>query len=289
MGSTMRRWFTALVAVLGMAGAGVAAAAPAAAASSACLVQDSGTGLSYTSLQPAVDAAAVGDALVIRGTCTGSTEVGKNLTLSGQGAGATLTNGLGVLTVDAGATVTINQLTITGALGFVGPPGGGIANDGTLTLKDVTVTGNQASAGAGIFNQGTLTLKNTTVTNNSAAHSGGGIENLAGTLTVNGGRISGNIAGVTGGGIANGGTVILNSTKITGNSAVRGGGGIANSGTVTLTGGTKITGNLVTGFFLAGGGVYNQGGTVTLTGGSSITGNDPDNCDPRGSVSGCTG
>ena len=38
----------------------------------------------------------------------------------------------------------------------------------------------------------------------------------------------------------------------------------------------------------AGGGIANQGGTVTLTG-TRVAGNIPDNCEPPGTIPGCTG
>ena len=38
----------------------------------------------------------------------------------------------------------------------------------------------------------------------------------------------------------------------------------------------------------AGGGIANQGGTVTLTG-TRVAGNTPDNCEPPGTIAGCTG
>jgi hypothetical protein len=51
--------------------------------------------------------------------------------------------------------------------------------------------------------------------------------------------------------------------------------------------GTRITGNRAAG---GGGGIYEDGpeATATLTG-SSPAGNKPDNCEPPGSIIGCTG
>jgi hypothetical protein len=37
-----------------------------------------------------------------------------------------------------------------------------------------------------------------------------------------------------------------------------------------------------------GGGIFNNGGTVTLAK-TPVTGNTPDNCEPPGTVPGCTG
>ena len=49
--------------------------------------------------------------------------------------------------------------------------GGGIYNDGTMTLSGSTVTGNTASAGGAIFNdtQGNLTILSSVVQNNTAS------------------------------------------------------------------------------------------------------------------------
>jgi hypothetical protein len=185
----MKRWFSAVVVLLGMAGAGLAAAAPAASAvQPACQVVDTNAHHSYTSLQDAVTAAAAGDRLSVKGTCTGTTEIGKNLTIDGHGAKAATLNGGGqggVLAIDGGVTVTLNRLTITNGSA---PSGGGILNAGTLTLKRSTVTGNTAFGsggigGGGIYNVGTLTLTRSTVTGNTASSPGGGIFNdCGGTL-----------------------------------------------------------------------------------------------------------
>jgi len=101
-----------------------------------------------------------------------------------------------------------------------------------------------------------------------------------------------------GGGIANHGTMTISGAKITGNTAPTDssnnpgiGGGIANansgipgSGVLTING-SKITGNSASG---GGGGIINMGGTVTLKG-TKVTGNVPDNCEPPGTITGCTG
>jgi hypothetical protein len=47
---------------------------------------------------------------------------------------------------------------------------------------------------------------------------------------------------------------------------------------------SQVTGNTAS----HGGGIFNNGGTVTLSA-TSVTGNNPDNCEPPGSIPGCTG
>jgi hypothetical protein len=116
----------------------------------------------------------------------------KDLTLAGAGARRTVLNGghLGtVLTVDPGVTATVTGLTIKGGTGTditeSGTQvrvGGGVLNEGTLTLDRDTVTGNRVSAtatgagvqavanGGGVFNAdgGTLAVTHCLVTDNSA-------------------------------------------------------------------------------------------------------------------------
>src|SRR5207248_9543254 len=115
-----------------------------------CRVVDTTTSQSYATLQAAVNAAAAGDTLVVKGTCTGSTTIDRNLTISGQGYGgntrATLDGGRNgsVLAVTSGVTVTLNTLIITGGSSWVG---GGIYNYyGTVTLNDSSVSDNAARA-----------------------------------------------------------------------------------------------------------------------------------------------
>ena len=201
----MKRWATALAVLLGMAGAGFAAAPAASAANATCLVVDTSNNQSYATLQAAVNAAAAGGTLSVTGTCTGTTEIGKNLTITGQNNGGTTTatlNGGGpeaALTIDAGIAVTLNTVVITN--GGNGQTGGGIYDPGdAVILNGSTVAGNAGSSlgiGAGIVNatlfpggdfrsSGTVTLNNSSITGNTfwswvqaapaaggAAHGGG--------------------------------------------------------------------------------------------------------------------
>ena len=122
--------------------------------------------------------------------------------------------------------VTISTLTITN--GSAGE-GGGISNDGTLTVVNSTITGNVTSfGGAGISNGGILTVIGSTISDNSASKGGGGIRN-PGTLTVINSTISGNTAVRKGGGVLNDsdGVATITNTTITNNqSAHLGGAGI---------------------------------------------------------------
>ena len=87
--------------------------------------------------------------------------VGQTLTISGNHA-------VQVAVVDAGASLTLNDLTISnGNSGNDGNNGGGIKNSGTLTITNSTFFGNSGGVG-GIFNDdGTVTITNSTFSGNS--------------------------------------------------------------------------------------------------------------------------
>lgn len=124
--------------------------------------------------------------------------ISKDLTIQGPGAGELAISGGGatrVFEIAQGANVAISGLTIEGGNATTGAYdphpyddyGGGILNEGTLTLSGCTVTDNALNSGVlywggGIANLGTMTMSDCTVTGNHAAY-GGGIYN-SGTLTV---------------------------------------------------------------------------------------------------------
>jgi hypothetical protein len=188
-----------------------------------------------------------------------------------------------VLDVHAGVTVEINDVEIKcgRAPGIADErDGGGIRNEGTLTLNNSTVGSSTAdSRGGGISNSGTLTLENSTVLWNIADNGGGGINN-SGTLTLNNSIVQRNIADSYGGGIRNSGTLTLenstvNSNDVLGNYAY--GGGIYNIGTLTLENSTinSNTGESTNVLNYAyGGGIYNSG-TLTLEN-STVSSNTTD-------------
>jgi hypothetical protein len=198
------------------------------------------------------------------------------VTIDGGGSAGVTLNGnraSRVLVVDSGVRATADHLTLTNGQT---QSGGGIANMGTLTVSNSTVSGNSAGIyGGGVYNTGTLTVSNSTVSGNSAGAQqpsqggeGAGIYN-SGTLTVSGSVVRSNTCnGAYGGGIANwGGTLTVTGSTVTGNSAenlvhrVGYGGGIFNNGTVSVTAST-ITSNFA---FGSGGGIDSQQGSVTVT------------------------
>jgi len=164
--------------------------------------------------------------------------------------------------------------TVTSHIGEYGAAGGGIYNEGLLTVIYTTVHGNSATGlgvGGGLVNYGTLTLTTSTVRGNSSDSTGGGVHN-SGTLTVTGSTIRGNTAtlpghGTVGGaGFSNYGTATLTNTAISDN----GGSGIQNGGTLTVMAST-ISGNSVSNLYHHGGGLSNTG-KATLSH-STISGN----------------
>ena len=100
-----------------------------------------------------------------------------------------------VFLVDTGVTATLRGLTITNGVAEIDEDeespdensgnGGGIFNEGTLTVDTCTVTQNAATGnGGGIFNTGTLMVIGGEITDNFALFtggSGGGIYNSGGT------------------------------------------------------------------------------------------------------------
>ncbi len=185
----------------------------------------------------------------------------KNMNLTGPGArrltvehDPNVSADFGIFVVNSGAAVEITGMTIAG--GFTTGSGGGIDNNGTLTVCRMTIDRNSAEdAGGGIYNGNTATLKasHTTIFDN-LAEAGGGIFNN-GQVTASHMTISGN-AGQQGGGVYNNGTFTLATASMLGNQAGfdSPGGGIDNNGTLTLSH-TTISHSAAT----TGGAVYNTG------------------------------
>lgn len=253
------------------------------------------------SIQGAVDSASEGDQIVLKnGVWNENVVLDDSIDITGKSADKSVVEGTGdgsVFTIGSDADVILSDMTITGGSAAYG---GGIYNEGSLILNDVSVTDNTATEfGGGVFNIGTdaeLIVIGSTISDNSAYYSGGGVYN-EGTTTIVDSTISGNSAEEGyGGGVYNRGTATITdstisdnsafsgagvehrgtSTTITdstisGNSADYGGGGIfaSDTGAVTVTGST-ISGNSAE---YEGGGVYNEGGVDLTVADSTITGN----------------
>ncbi len=166
----------------------------------------------------------------------------RNMTINGPGPNFLRIIGPGDSRVfRTTATVTLIGLRITG--GNIGTSnGGGISNNGNLTVRDCYISENTGAFGGGISNQGAgqLTVINSSIINNTAIDRGGGIDST-GTLTVQNSTISSNITtdttGQNGGGIWTRQASITNST-ITNNAAFgpdSSGGIYRDAGSVTIT------------------------------------------------------
>jgi fibronectin-binding autotransporter adhesin len=136
--------------------------------------------------------------------------------------------------------------------GASGGGGGGIFNDGTLTVTDSTVSGNTAfgsnfgAIGGGILNDGTLTLTNSTIANNASANSGGGIYSDTGShATLLNDTIYGNsiLSFGTAAGLENnsGNDINLTNTIVAKNTS--GGADLATDGASTFSGSFDIIGD----------------------------------------------
>jgi predicted outer membrane repeat protein len=136
-------------------------------------------------------------------------------------------------------------------------------DEGGVNISGSLVAWNHADGnGGGIYDGPATTsdLDNVTIKGNTATDGGGIFDDTLSELTLSGAALTRNTATGDGGGLDN----------------------ARDESTAGLTG-TTVTGNRAA----AGGGIY--GANTTLGPGSSVTRNKPDNCEPTGSVPGCTG
>lgn len=153
------------------------------------------------------------------------------VTIDGSAAeGVTLDGGGSdrVLVIDAGLDVTLTDVTVTDGYGY--QLGGGILNNGDLTLERVAVTGNTMTTDAGDFWQGgggiyngegsTLNLIDSTVADNTSGWTGGGIYSFFNTTTnVVRSTVSGNVATDVAGGLRTLGDVTVDNSTLSGNTS----------------------------------------------------------------------
>lgn len=206
------------------------------------------------------------------------------------------TSGAGTATIDAndidrildvrpGATLTLNNITITD--GSASTNGGGLYVDGSTTITDGAFTANVTTAGSdggAIFvNSGTVSISGTTFTNNSSVDDGGAMYLIGGTTTITGSTFSGNTGSDIAGGIridadntSISNTTFLNNTSNAINTPAGVGGGAifinetANATTITLS---TFNGNTTSRANTSrGGAIYNEGTNVVVAN-STFTGN----------------
>ena len=170
-------------------------------------------------------------------TLTATLELGGSLGIDGGGE-ITLDGGgtVQVIRVDADAEATLDGLTVTGGAAF---DGGGLVNDGSLTIiESLFIDNNADNAGGALVSSGELTILSSTFLDNTAGDGsgnglGGAIATNGGTLLVSGSTFAGNEAGVGGAIWTQATTTIANST-IANNVAIGFGGGVNGAG-VSLT------------------------------------------------------
>jgi predicted outer membrane repeat protein len=229
-----------------------------------------------------VFSANVGNVITLNGT---PLEIGHDLTIQGPGASVLSVSGNNVtrgLIVDPGSHATISGATITQCNNTVDTSGGAIyvEQGATLSLDQITFSGNTGNLGGAIYNQGTSTISGCTFTGNTASNTvenfgfvqgGGAIENT-GTLNVSDSTFSNNVA-IAGGAVDNygdfrsGGSAQLTNCTFQANNAkgrYAGGGAVSSGGTLLITGCT-FTSNADIHLFAAIGGavsVYNANATI---------------------------
>ena len=212
-------------------------------------------------------------------------DLANNITISGPGASNLTVQrdstapDFSVFTVNSSEIVGISGMTISGGNAS---NGGGIYNNGTLTVNNCTFTDNAAFYGGGIYintgsatvtgstftdntgsaihNETALTVVDSTFIGNSSSQDGGGISNFGWWLSVSGSTFTDNSAtNNSGGGILSGfyASVTVSNSTFSDNSATGNGGGIYSDYYLTVTGST-FSGNSAQN----GGGIENNG-TVT--------------------------
>ncbi len=203
-----------------------------------------------------------------------------DLTITG-GEVQSLEEGGGILVV--GALILEHCSVVTNLARGSAAVGGGIGNEGTLSMKNVTVSNNASDgAGGGVWNSfGTLSLVDSVISNNSTdGHDGEGAGlfsefGTASLLRVTVSANEGSGASSDGGGIWAGYSTfsILNCTVSDNIAAgVHGGGGLwIDSSTVVVINST-FSGNAATGGGAGGGGIWTDLSTVTVNS-STFSGN----------------
>jgi hypothetical protein len=201
-------------------------------------------------LQSKLTSAPAGSTILIKGACHGNFSFGgKALTLKGNPS-ATLdgmNGGITLLANSPGDVVHLINLNVTGGFYVLGA---GILSIGPLTLKNVKVTGNEATSsseadGGGILAIDKLTIDSSTVSGNRASAVGNGAIAAGagifaiGNTTITNSVISGNVATalsgsgaseVDGSAISASAKLTIKNSKITNNRAGGSGDGSASLG-----------------------------------------------------------
>ena len=199
-----------------------------------------------------------------------------------------------VVEIVAGAVVSMSDVVLRD--GVAAPTGGGVLNNGVLSLERVVVTDNLenstgtnfAFGGGGIYNGdgATLNLTDSTVSNNATVDQpGGGVYGSFGsTINITDSTISNNYGADVAGGLRTLGDANITGSTISGNTSVRwhGGGIFATDGTVSIVD-TAIVDNFGASGTAGGLMVATFGAPVTVTlRNSTVTGNQSYGCQVEG-------
>ncbi len=212
----------------------------------------------YCTIGEAVAGAVDGDVIrIAAGSYVENLVLDSDVTLVG-------TSGQALTTIDGGMNGSVVTVTFTGdatvdGVTITGGSDSGITNRGYLVLRNSTVTGNTVTTnfgGGGIYHDraGTLTLRNVLVSGNSAlggtgAFGGGIFAGVGGRVWIESSTISGNTALRGGGTYSFGNDVTIMSSTVSGNRA-------NSHGAVLLDGFSEIINSTISG---------NMGGGVSFT------------------------
>ncbi len=149
---------------------------------------------------------------------------GVSLMVSGIEAGALQDR---VLHVHPGVHLTLADISI-GWTDAGNQDGGGVLNEGSLSLMNSSIQFGNAGRAGGVMNLGELSLARSIVGYNTASDGGGGIYN-EGTVTIDRSTIDNNeVANGPGGGIENHGTLVIRNSTVSQNRAASLAGAIYN-------------------------------------------------------------
>ena len=224
-------------------------------------------------LQVQINNAATGAVIsVSSGVFPGILTLNKDVTIVGQWWDKPVLDAeqLGpVMRVLPGVTANLRGLSLRNGSSV---NGGGIINEGTLTLDHCLIADNSATAGGGIVNFGTINLFQSVVSNNTASASGGGISTATNATTrMTNSVVTANISS-EGAGMINFGNTVISRSLISSNNAsglLGNGGGICSYGGLLVINHSTVSGNraapnVVVPFTGLGAGVRVANGTVQI-------------------------
>jgi len=222
-------------------------------------------------------------ALCVKGTVT-ITGAGSDSTIidAGGAGGATCCGSYPSargMVIPVGANVTLTAVTIQHGLsngGFTLFGGGGINNQGKLSISDCVFTSNSGlPGGGGIWNDGSLIADGVTFSQGFATAYGGAAlyNNVYGTAEVSNSTFQLNQSNDNGGAVANPGVLKILSSTFANNSTLSSGGAIYNPGTMVLTNVTLASNQgVVGGAIRSSGSMTVNNSTIALNHASNHTG-----------------